>query len=156
LPPVVEEVGMGLTALLAGGQPAPIRLDFVQWIMRLLPLIPLLQVAGVFATLRLLRQWRRDPARRPSGGRSWGRHILLPLIPNLSLAAVLAYLGSSGLLRFLRLFMPDLAWTTLISGSIGLVWGVLRSGLMLGALRKPRAPRQLAGRPGAGSPSPMS
>ena len=52
LPLVTEEVGMGVTALLAGQQPPPIRLDFIQWIMRFLPLIPLLQMVGVIATLR--------------------------------------------------------------------------------------------------------
>ena len=66
LPPIMEEVGIGVTALLADQQPAPIKLDFIQWIMRLLPLIPLLQVVGVFATLRLLRRWEQDPALRPS------------------------------------------------------------------------------------------
>jgi CubicO group peptidase (beta-lactamase class C family) len=138
LPPVTEEVGMGLTALLAGQQPAPIRLDFLQWIMRLLPLIPLLQAAGVFATLQSLRRGRRDPARRPSSGRIWGRHILLPLIPNLSLAAILATLRSSGLLRFMQLFLPDLAWVVRISGGFAAGWALLRTGLMLRALQEPR------------------
>jgi CubicO group peptidase (beta-lactamase class C family) len=137
LPIITEEIGMGVTALLSGQQPAPIKLDFIQWIVRLLPLIPLLQVAGIFATLRRLRSWRQDPVLRPAGGRMWGQQILLPLIPNLSLAAGLAYLQSNGLLRFLHLFMPDLAWIAQISGSIGLAWSVLRSGLVLQALRKP-------------------
>jgi hypothetical protein len=141
LPPITEEVGMGVTALLAGQQPPPIRLDFIQWIMRLLPLIPLLQVAGAFATLRSLRRWRRDPALRPGGGRMWGHHILLPLIPNLSLAAILAYLRSSGLLRSMHLFMPDLAWIARISGGFAAIWALLHTGLMLRSLRKPR--RQL-------------
>jgi hypothetical protein len=35
LPPVTEEFGMGVTALLEGQQPAPIKLNYVQWIMRL-------------------------------------------------------------------------------------------------------------------------
>ena len=65
LPLITEEVGMGVTALLAGQQPAPIQLDFIQWIMRLLPLIPLLQIVGVFATLRLLRRWRQEPGTSP-------------------------------------------------------------------------------------------
>ena len=72
LPAITEEIGMGVTALLADQQPAPIKLDFIQWIMRLLPLIPLLQVVGVFATLRVLRRWEREPAIRPDGGRLWG------------------------------------------------------------------------------------
>jgi CubicO group peptidase (beta-lactamase class C family) len=136
LPPITEEVGTGVTALLAGQQPPPIRLDFIQWIMRLLPLIPLLQVAGALATRRRLRQWRRDPATRPRGGRTWGQHLLLPLIPNLTLAAILAYLRSSGLIRFMDLFMPDLAWTARMSGGFAGLWAVLRTGLILRALRK--------------------
>jgi CubicO group peptidase (beta-lactamase class C family) len=141
LPMITEEIGMGLTALLAGQQPPPIRLDFIQWIMRLLPLIPLVQVAGVLATRQRLGQWRRDPASRPGTGRMWGQHIVLPLVPNLSLAAVLAYLTSNGLLRFMHLYMPDLSWTIRISGGFAGLWAVLRTGLMLRALRKPR--RQL-------------
>jgi CubicO group peptidase (beta-lactamase class C family) len=137
LPPILEEVGYGVTALLAGQQPAPIRLDFIQWIMRSLPLIPLLQVVGVTATLRLLRRWDRDPALCPSEGRIWGQHILLPLIPNLSLAAVLVYLRSSGLLRFMHLFIPDLAWIARISGGFASVWAFLRTGLILRTLRRP-------------------
>jgi CubicO group peptidase (beta-lactamase class C family) len=135
LPPIMEEVGMGATALLAGQQPAPIKLDFIQWVMRLLPLIPLLQVLGVFATLRMLRRWRRDPASRPSQGRIWGRHILLPLVPNLALASILAGLRSSGMIAFLQLFIPDLAWIARISGGFASRWAPLRTGLILSTLR---------------------
>jgi CubicO group peptidase (beta-lactamase class C family) len=135
LPPITEEVGMGVTTLLAGQQPAPIRLNFIQWFMRSLPLIPLLQIAEVFATLALLRRWEQDPALRPSRSQVWRRHILLPLIPNLSLAALLVYLGSSGLLGFIQLFMPDLAWVARVSGSIATVWVFLCTGLMLRTLR---------------------
>jgi CubicO group peptidase (beta-lactamase class C family) len=136
MPPVTEEVGMGVTALLAGQQPAPIRLDFIQWIMRLLPLIPILQLAGVYATLRSLSIWRRDPQLRPSAGQVWGKHILPALIPNLALTALLGYLRSTGLLRFMQLFMPDLAWIIRISGGFAGTWAFLRTGLILGALRK--------------------
>jgi CubicO group peptidase (beta-lactamase class C family) len=139
LPMITEEVGMGMAALLAGQQPAPIQLDFVQWIMRLLPLIPLAQVVGVVATLQRLSQWRRDPASCPRGGRLWGRHLLLPLIPNLTLAAILAYLRSSGLIRFMDLFMPDLARTARMSGGFAGVWALLRTGLILRILREPMA-----------------
>lgn len=134
LPFVLTEVGEGVAALLAGEQPPPIRLGFLPWVMRALPLIPLLQIAGVFATLRLLGRWRRFPALRPSGGRIWGQHILIPLIPNLSLAAILVYLRSSGLLRFMHLYMPDLSWIARISGGFAGIWALLRSGLILKAL----------------------
>jgi CubicO group peptidase (beta-lactamase class C family) len=136
LPIITEEVGMGMTALLAGQPPAPIRLDFIQWIMRCLPLIPLLQIVDVLATLRLLRHWRDAPESRPSRGRTWGQHILLPLIPNLALAGILEYLQSSRLILFLYLFMPDLAWTARISGAFAAIWAFLRTGLILRTLRK--------------------
>jgi CubicO group peptidase (beta-lactamase class C family) len=138
LPMITEDLGVGVTALLAGQQPDPIRLDFIQWIMRLLPLIPLLQIAGVFATLQLLSRWRRGPALRPSRERIWGQHILLPLIPNLILAASLVYLRSSGLLRYLNLYNPDLAWIARISGGFAAIWAFLRTGLILQTIRKPR------------------
>jgi hypothetical protein len=138
LPAITEEIGMGMTALLAGQQPAPIKLDFIQWIMRLLPLIPLLQVVGVFATLRVLRRWEREPAIRPGGGRLWVQHILLPLFPNLTLTGILVYLRSTGVIHFVDLFMPDLAWIARISGGFAGIWALLRTGLILRALRKPR------------------
>lgn len=138
LPPITEEVGMGVTALLAGQQPAPTQLGFIQWIMRLLPLIPIIQIVCAFATLRRLSHWRQDPADRPGGGRMWRQHILLPLIPNLSLAAILVYLRASGLLGFINLYMPDLAWIARISGGFAGIWAFLRTALILLALRKSR------------------
>jgi CubicO group peptidase (beta-lactamase class C family) len=138
LPMITEELGMGATALLAGQQPGSIQLDFIQWVMRLLPLIPLLQLVSAFSTLRLLQRWVRKPDLRPGTGRMWGQHILLPLIPNLSLSALLVYLETSGLIRFLNLFMPDLALVAQISGGFAIVWSTLRTGLMLLTLRKPR------------------
>lgn len=136
LPLVTEEVGAGLMALLAGQQPPPIKLDFIQWIFRLLPLIPILQIVDVFATLGSVSNWRRDPQLHPSGGRVWLKHILPVLIPNLALTAFLGYLRSSGLLGFVQLFMPDLAWITRICGGFAGIWVCLRTGLVLKDLRK--------------------
>lgn len=123
-------------ALLAGQQPPPIKLDFLQWIFRLLPLIPILQIADVFATLRSIRSWRGDPRLRPIGARVWWKHILPALIPNLALTALLGTLRSSGLFGFVQLFMPDLAWITRICGGFAGIWAFLRAGLILKALRK--------------------
>lgn len=138
LPPVLAEVGWGLTSLLAGRQPGPNRLGFIPWAMRSLPLIPLLQIAGAAATLRLVHAWHRDPALRPSRGRLWAQHILLPLLPNLSLAALLVYLEKRGIRRFMRFFTPDVAWITLICGKFAGLWVFLRTGLILWATRKNR------------------
>ncbi len=137
LTPALTETGAGVATLLAGGLPAPPQFGFIPWALRGLPLIPALQIAGVAATLRLLRRWRRDPSRRPSRGRKWGHHILLPLIPNLSLAALPAYLRASGMRRFASLFMPDVTWIASVCGSLAGVWALLRSMLVLWALREP-------------------
>lgn len=129
-PFILSEVGEGVAALLAGQAPPPIQLGFLPWIFRAAPLIPLLQIAGIGATVRLLRRWRRDPLLRPSAGRVWVRHILLPLIPNLTLAAGLLSLRSTGLLPFLDLYMPDLAWISRIGGGLAAVWGFLALALL--------------------------
>ena len=139
LPFVLPEVGDGVAALLAGEQPPPIRLGFLPWAMRALPLIPLVQMTGVLATLQLLRRWRQNPALRPGDGCLWSQHILPPLIPNLSLAAILAYLQSSGLLRYMHLYMPDLSWILRIGGGFAGLWAILRTGLILRTRREPMA-----------------
>ncbi len=67
--PVLADLGNGVAALLAGEQPAPLAFTrMVPLALRGQLLIPLLQIAGVAATLRQLRRWRRDPMSRPSGG----------------------------------------------------------------------------------------
>ena len=71
----------GAGYLLAGEAAGLAKLGAAPWLMRSLLLIPLLQIVGVAATLRRLRSWQVDPSRRPSRGRLWRLHILLPLVP---------------------------------------------------------------------------
>jgi hypothetical protein len=139
LPPVLTEVGEGAAALLAGDEPKPVQLDFIPWALRALLLIPLLQIVGVVVTLRRLRHWRRNPQCRPTRGRMWWLHILLPLVPNLFLAVIPVYLLVSGLIRFTLLFAPDFSWIALICGGFAGIWSFLRTGLVLRTLRKTRA-----------------
>lgn len=136
LPFVTDEIGAGPTALLAGQAPPPVRLDFIQWIFRFLPLILLMQAVGVVVTRRNLHRWKSYPANSPDLGLQCGRYILLPLIPNLSLAAILVYLRSNGLIRFMQLYMPDLAWIIRLSGGFASMWAFLLTGLILQAWRK--------------------
>jgi CubicO group peptidase (beta-lactamase class C family) len=141
--PVTAEVGGGVAALLAGQQ--PVRLPFVgmfPWALRGQLLLPVFQIMSVVATLRLLRRWRRDGERRRNGGRAWGLHLLLPLLPHLLAALTLRpLLGKRR--GYLMLYMPDYSWIALVCGSLSLLWSCLRTGLVLQALRKPRAPRTL-------------
>jgi CubicO group peptidase (beta-lactamase class C family) len=137
--PVLSDFGGGVAALLAGDQPTPVPFArMIPWILRGQLLIPALQIVGVVATLRLLRRWRLDPKRRPSGGRKWGVYILLPLIPNLLVALTLIpMLGKTR--GYLMLYMPDYSWIALVCGSFAGIWAFLRTGLILRTLRKPQA-----------------
>jgi CubicO group peptidase (beta-lactamase class C family) len=133
--PVLIEFGMGVAALLAGEQYSPTPFPaMVPWMLRGQVLIPALQIFDVAATLRKLRHWRLEPECRPSGGRMWRKHLLLPLIPNLMIALTLrSVLGERR--GYLRLFMPDYSWIAMVCGSFSLLWSVLRTGLVLRALR---------------------
>jgi CubicO group peptidase (beta-lactamase class C family) len=133
-----DEVWMGAAQRLAGERPTRPIFGALPWAMRGMLLIPILQIAGVAATLRLIRRWRMDPEHRPSRGRTWRQHILLPLIPNL-LAALTLVPVMSKMRGWVRLFMPDYSWIALICGSFAGVWTFLRTGLILRALRKPPA-----------------
>ena len=134
--PVLADLGNGVAAMLAGESHTPLPFfHFVPWALRGQVLLPILQVLSAAGTLRCLRRWRLDPERRPSGGRAWGFHILLPLIPNLLVA--LALKSVVGKRRgYLRLYMPDWAWIAMVSGSFALGWSLLRTWLVLGALRR--------------------
>ncbi|MBN2502997.1 MAG: beta-lactamase family protein [Anaerolineales bacterium] len=131
----LSEIGDGVTALLAGEQPAPIELGFLPWVLRALLLVPVLQVLGVVLTTRRLRGWQQDPASRPAGARVWGRHIVLPTLLNLiPVGAGLAVL-TSNLRGFWMLFMPDLSWLAMLCGTFAGVWTLIRTRLVLRTLK---------------------
>jgi len=132
---VLANLGFGVASLLAGEQPSsPIPfVGMIPWMLRGLLLIPALQIVGVATTLRQLRRWHVNPEHRPRGGRAWGLHILLPLIPNLLLALTLIpMLGKRR--GYLMLYKPDSSWTVLVCGGFALLWSFLRTGLILQTL----------------------
>lgn len=133
--PVLSDFGAGAAAILSGGQPKPIHfVGFIPWMLRALLLIPIILIVDVLAALRLLRRWKQEPERRPRGGRLWGQHILLPLIPNLLIASTL--IPIMGKTRgYMMLYMPDFSWVALICGSFASVWVFLRTGLVIRAAR---------------------
>ncbi len=129
-----DEVGIGATERLAGESPSKTIFGVAPWLMRGLALIPLLQLADVILTLRRLAAWRADPGSRPSRTSLWGRHILLPLVPNL-LASLMLVPVMSKLRGWLRLFMADFSLIAWISGSFAALWAVLRTVLFLRTVR---------------------
>lgn len=129
-----DEMGMETARLLAGETSASKRSNSPLWLMRGMLLIPTLQVITIAGTLQKLRRWRMEPETRPQRERMWGRQLLSPLIPHLSIALTL--IPMLGKMRgFIKLFMPDYSWIATICGSISLVWSFLRTGLTLRALR---------------------
>lgn len=133
--PVYAEFGGRAAALLAGERPASIPVvRLILWTLRALPLVPVLQVAGVAATLARLRRWNREPERRPRGAGAWRRHLLLPLVVNLQLGLGLLQPMLGKRRRYLQLYMPDFALLAAVSGAFALLWGLLRPVLVLRVL----------------------
>jgi CubicO group peptidase (beta-lactamase class C family) len=130
------EVGTGAAMLLAGGQPSTTWSGLIPWALRGLLLIPAIQLVGVAATLRRLRSWRRYPERRPSPARKRVLHVLLPIVPNLLLAATPILLFASGLAGFLFIFGPDFSWLAVVCGGFAGIWIFVRTGLILWTLGK--------------------
>jgi hypothetical protein len=132
------EFGAGVAKLLAGERSVPNRSGaIIRWALRSLPLIPILQIAGVAATLRRLGRWQQDPSSHPSGGRKWGRYILLALVADLLVSLPLVGLLWTDTLDVMLVYMPDVSWIALVCGSFALVWMFVRTGLVFRILRKP-------------------
>jgi CubicO group peptidase (beta-lactamase class C family) len=132
-----DEFGLGAAQRLAGERPSKTMLGWTPWLMRSMALIPILQFAGVSATFRRLERWRSNPEERPSRGRMWRQHILLPLVPNLLVALTLVPMLSK-MRGWIQLFMPDFSWIARISGGFALIWSLLRTRLMIQQLNKSR------------------
>jgi len=131
----LDEFGLGAAQQLAGERPEGTIFGALYLGMRAMLLIPILQIISVIGTLRLLRRWRAKPELRPSRGRIWSQHILLPLIPNLLVSLTLLPMLSE-MRGWVRLFMPDYSWIAWISGGFAVIWTFLRTGLILRAQRK--------------------
>jgi CubicO group peptidase (beta-lactamase class C family) len=134
--PVLSEVGMGVTALFSGKPYVPVPMvSSIPWMLRGLLLIPALQIGDVISTFGLLNRWRREPETLPCGAPTRASHVLLPLIANLLVALNLR--SALGKRRgYLKLFMPDYFWVAMVCGSFSLIWGLLRTGLIIGAQKR--------------------
>ena len=111
---------------------------YMRIVYALVMLIPILHLMGILATIRGIRIMRRN-AQIPSRTQNT-LHIALPLIWN----AIIAYMllvtlpGAFGsTMPVILLFQPDVGWVAMISGTVAIVWGLLRTGIMISALRRP-------------------
>jgi len=129
----LAEIAGGAASLLAGVQPESIPWEVVPWSLRAFLMIPVLQILGVFLTLKAVRRWRMAASRRPRPIRKWV-YIVLPAILNLILVFCALYLITGGVLKFWLYYMADLSWLILICGGFALIWIFVRTSLILQAL----------------------
>lgn len=131
----LDEVGMGAAQRLAGELPSPMRFGAAPWLVRAMLLIPIFQIIDIIASFGKLSQLRKHPETLPNKENLWRQHILLSMIPNLLISLTLVPM--LGKMRgFVKLFMPDFSWIARICGPFAGVWSLLRTALLINALRK--------------------
>lgn len=103
----------------------------------LVMLIPLLHFFAVVTTLRRIRYWQRS-TQFPTQMQIV-RYIALPFIWNAAIAYVLLVtlpIAFGANLSTIILFQPDVGWVAVISGVFAIVWGLLRTGIVISTLRQ--------------------
>jgi CubicO group peptidase (beta-lactamase class C family) len=110
---------------------------FRQIIYVLVMLIPLLHFLAVVMTLRRVHSWRRGAPLSPQT--QIARYIVLPLIWNAALAYVLLVTLPKAFevdISTMILLQPDVSWVAVVSGVFAIVWGLLRTGIVISTLRQ--------------------
>jgi CubicO group peptidase (beta-lactamase class C family) len=106
-------------------------------IYALVMLIPILHIIAVLATLRRLRLWQSNP-QRPTRMQV-ARYIALSLLWNASIAYLLLVVlpkAFAANISTVILFQPDVGWVAAVSGVFAIVWGVLRTGILISTFRQ--------------------
>jgi hypothetical protein len=135
----VVAIGEGVTALLLGQEPQPVALNPMSSMLYGVILgIAGLELLGIARGVNTLRRWR---AARPA--RALGRQVFLPLAGHALVALLFLVLVPTlllgGSLQIAVFTAPDLGYTLGVVGALALGWGLLRTVLALGLLRRPAA-----------------
>jgi CubicO group peptidase (beta-lactamase class C family) len=87
------------------------------------------QIVGMIRSVVLFRRWRGQPQHRPAGWLGKGWHIGLPFVLNLAWALfiLVGIPQLFGPLLALRLGLPDVGYTLVVSSQVALGWGILRT-----------------------------
>jgi CubicO group peptidase (beta-lactamase class C family) len=110
---------------------------YMRIVYALVMLIPLLHVIAILATLRRIRVWQGST--QPPTQMQVVRYIALPFIWNAAIAYVLLVILPSAFgakMSVILLFQPDIGWVAVISGVFAIVWGLLRTGIVILTLRQ--------------------
>jgi hypothetical protein len=109
---------------------------FRQIIYVLVMLIPLLHFLAVVMTVRRVRSWQSGAPLSPQT--QIARYVVLPLIWNAAIAYVLLVTLPKAFevdISTMILLQPDVSWVAVISGVFAIVWGLLRTGIVVSKLR---------------------
>jgi CubicO group peptidase (beta-lactamase class C family) len=103
----------------------------------LVMLIPLLYIVNILAMPRSIRSWQKS-TQLPTQMQI-ARYIVLPLIWNAAIAFILLValpIVFRAKMSVILLFQPDVGWVAVISGVFAIVWGLLRTGIIISSLRQ--------------------
>jgi CubicO group peptidase (beta-lactamase class C family) len=134
----VSRVPSSVLRMLLGQAVVPgYEIRYMQIVYAGVMLIPLLQLITVVITFRRLRSWQMN--RQHFTQWQTVRFIALSLIWNALLAYILLIrlpIAFGANLPAILLFQPDVGWVAVISGIFAIVWGLLRTGIVISMLRK--------------------
>ena len=118
----------------------PIQLNeilFRQIVYVFVILIPLLHFLAVVMTVRRVRSWRSGAPL--SSQAQISRDVAMPLIWNAAIAYVLLVTLPKAFevdISTMILLQPDVSWVAVASGVFAIVWGLLRTGIIISSLRQ--------------------
>ena len=103
----------------------------------LVMLVPVLHIIADLATFRGIRFRRKNT--QLSTQTQVARYIALPFIWNATIAYLLLValpIAFGAKMSVILLFQPDVGWVAVISGIFAIVWGLMRTGIVVSNLRQ--------------------
>ena len=132
----VARVPGNILRMLLGQDPVQLNeILFRQIVYVLVMLIPLLHLLAIVMTVRRVRSWQRGAPLSTQ----ITRYVVLPLIWNAAIAYVLLVTLPKAFevdISTMILLQPDVSWVAVISGVFAIVWGLLRTGIVISTLRQ--------------------
>jgi CubicO group peptidase (beta-lactamase class C family) len=134
----VQRLPSSVLRMLLGQEVIPgYEFPHMQIVYALVMLMPLLHIIAVTATFRRIRFWQRS-IQLPTQ-RELARSIALSLTWNAAIACILLVIVPVAFgtkMSVILLFQPDVGWIAIVSGIFAIVWGLLRTGILISRMRQ--------------------